>query len=351
MVMPCMHAMISEGPHKPLRLIEREIPILGKGEILIQVTACGVCRTDLHVVDGEIPAHYPVIPGHEIVGRVIAVGAGATRFSMGDRVGVPWLGHSCGQCSYCIRARENLCDFPQFTGATRDGGYATHALAEEEFCFHLPDRFTDLEAAPLLCAGLIGWRTLRLAGEGEDIGLYGFGAAAHILAQVCTLQGRRVYAVTRDNDVQGQQLALDLGCVWAGGSSQTPPKPLDAALIFAPVGELVPLALRSVRKGGKVVCAGIYMSDIPSFQYAALWGERQILSVANLTRADGESFFAAVARMPLRIMTETFPLIEANEALARLRAGRIAGAAVIQPVVQPQDCTGKAPSVCIGGSG
>ncbi len=326
-----MHAMQLDGPGKPLRMVTRPLPVAGPAQLLIKVLACGVCRTDLHVLDGEIPAHYPIVPGHEIVGRVIAMGARTAGFAIGQRVGVPWLGHTCGVCSFCRSGHENLCDQPEFTGCTRDGGYASHVVADARYCFPLPDRFTDVEAAPLLCAGLIGWRALRLAGDGQRIGLCGFGAAAHILAQVATWQGREVYAFTKAGDEDGQAFARSLGCIWAGSSEAAPPVPLDAALIFAPVGALVPAALKVVRKGGRVVCAGIHMSDIPAFPYADLWGERAILSVANLTREDGTSFFEMVERAGIRTVTESFPLERANEALRRLREGRLTGAAVICP--------------------
>ncbi|NML10305.1 zinc-dependent alcohol dehydrogenase family protein [Sphingobium sp. AR-3-1] len=326
-----MHAMQLDGPGKPLRMVTRPLPVAGPAQLLIKVVACGVCRTDLHVLDGEIPAHYPIVPGHEIVGRVIAMGARTAGFAIGQRVGVPWLGHTCGVCSFCRSGHENLCDQPEFTGCTRDGGYASHVVADARYCFPLPDRFTDVEAAPLLCAGLIGWRALRLAGDGQRIGLCGFGAAAHILAQVATWQGREVYAFTKAGDEDGQAFARSLGCIWAGSSEAAPPVPLDAALIFAPVGALVPAALKVVRKGGRVVCAGIHMSDIPAFPYADLWGERAILSVANLTREDGTSFFEMVERAGIRTVTESFPLERANEALRRLREGRLTGAAVICP--------------------
>jgi len=303
------------------------VPAPGPGEVLIEVAACGVCRTDLHVVDGDIAATLPVVPGHEIVGRVIA-GEG---FRPGTRIGVPWLGRTCGHCPYCRAGRENLCDAPTFTGFSRDGGFATHVVADASFCFSVPDAFGDAEAAPLLCAGLIGWRSLKLAGEGERIGLYGFGAAAHILAQVAAWQGRRVFAFTRPGDAAGQAFALRLGCVWAGGSDEPPPEALDAAIIFAPVGALVPEALRHVRKGGRVVCGGIHMSDIPAFPYADLWGERSILSVANLTRADRRELLVIAAEAPVRTHVTTFPLAEANAALEALRAGWIEGAAVLLP--------------------
>ncbi|MEG8220683.1 putative alcohol dehydrogenase AdhA [Sphingobium sp. AntQ-1] len=326
-----MRAMQLDGPGKPLRMVARPLPVAGPAELLIKVAACGVCRTDLHVLDGEIPAHYPIIPGHEIVGRVLAVGEEAAGFAIGQRVGVPWLGHTCGVCSFCRSGHENLCDQPEFTGCTRDGGYASHVVADARYCFALPDRFTDAEAAPLLCAGLIGWRGLRLAGDGRRIGLYGFGAAAHILTQVATCQGREVYAFTKPGDEDGQAFARSLGCVWAGSSEAAPPVQLDAALIFAPVGALVPAALKVVRKGGRVVCAGIHMSDIPAFPYADLWGERAILSVANLTRQDGISFFEMIEKTGIRTVTERFTLEHANEALQRLREGQLTGAAVICP--------------------
>ena len=329
--MSAMIAMQIITVRTPLIRIERPVPQPGPGELLIEVAACGVCRTDLHVLDGEIPARYPIIPGHEIVGLVAAIGAGVEGFAISQRVGVPWLGHTCGQCPYCQAGKENLCDAPLFTGATRDGGYASHVIADAHYCFDLPDRFSDVGAAPLLCAGLIGWRALRLAGPAPVIGLYGFGAAAHILAQVARHQGRTVYAFTRDGDEDGQAFARSLGCEWAGGSSNDPPAPLDAALIFAPVGELVPRALKAVRKGGRVICAGIHMSDIPSFPYADLWEERQICSVANLTREDGTSFFELAGDIPLHTVTETFRLEDANDALQQLRTGKIKGAAVLVP--------------------
>lgn len=329
--MTTMRAAELAGPGQKLRLVERPMPVPGAGELLIAVSACGVCRTDLHVADGDIPAHYPIVPGHEIVGRVIGMGVGVTGFTIGQRVGVPWLGHTCGHCSYCTSGQENLCDDPAFTGCTRDGGYASHAVADARYCFAIPERFSDVEAAPLLCAGLIGWRALRLAGEGRRIGLYGFGAAAHVLAQVAVWQGREVYAFTKAGDMEAQAFARSLGCGWAGSSEEMPPAPLDAALIFAPVGALVPTALRAVRKGGRVICAGIHMSDIPSFPYADLWGERVIRSVANLTREDGTSFFEMVEKSGLKTVTETFSLEEANVALERLRAGALSGAAVIVP--------------------
>jgi len=314
-----MRAMQLDRPGAPLRMVERPIPVPGPGELLIEVAACGICRTDLHIADGDIQAPLPIVPGHEIVGRVAGSGA---------RVGVPWLGRTCGHCPYCRTGRENLCDEPLFTGFTRDGGFASHVVADARYCFPIPDAFGDVEAAPLLCAGLIGWRALKRAGEGEALGLYGFGAAAHILAQIAD---RRVHAFTRPGDDAGQAFALSLGCASAQGSDRPPPEPLDAAIVFAPVGALVPEALRHVRKGGRVVCAGIHMSDIPAFAYADLWGERAILSVANLTRADGAEFLKVAAELPVKTRTTTFRLARANEALDLLRAGRIEGAAVLVP--------------------
>jgi len=326
-----MRAMQLDRPGEPLREIFFELPHPTGADLLIEVAACGVCRTDLHIADGDIHGSLPIVPGHQIVGRVAALGSDARDFSVGDRVGVSWLGGTDGSCFYCACGMENLCDRPTFTGFTRNGGYSTHALANSRFCLPIPQRFRDVEAAPLLCAGLIGYRALKLAGDGARIGFYGFGAAAHILAQVAAWQGRRVFAFTRDGDTEGQQFAGSLGCVWAGGSSDTPPEELDAAIIFAPVGALVPTALRHVRKGGRVVCAGIHMSNIPSFPYEILWGERSIGSVANLTRADGQEFMEIAARAPIRTHTTAFPLIEANEALAILRSGKLEGAAVLVP--------------------
>jgi propanol-preferring alcohol dehydrogenase len=291
-----------------------------------------VCRTDLHVVDGELPrAKLPLVPGHEIVGRIAAIGEGVVRLALGERVGVPWLGATCGVCPYCRSGRENLCDRPFFTGYTRDGGYASHAVADARYCFPLPERMDDAEVAPLLCAGLIGWRSYRMAGEGAALGLYGFGAAAHILAQIASWQGRSVYAFTRPGDTDAQQFAKSLGAAWAGGSDEMPPEPLDAAIIFAPVGALVPLALKAVKKGGRVVCGGIHMSDIPSFPYSLLWEERQIASVANLTRDDAREFLSVAPRAGLRTEVTRYPLEQANEALADLREGRLQGAAVLIP--------------------
>jgi len=327
-----MRAMVLDRPETPLIMRERHIPVPGPGEILVEIAACGVCRTDLHVVDGELPQpKLPIVPGHEIVGRVASMGQGVSGFALGERVGVPWLGATCGICPYCLSARENLCDRPLFTGYTRDGGYATHTIADARFCFPLDETVDAAQAAPLLCAGLIGWRSYRMAGEGRTLGLYGFGAAAHILAQVAAWQGRRIFAFTRDNDTASQNFARALGAVWAGGSSEMPPEALDAAIIFAPVGALVPAALRAVKKGGRVVCGGIHMSDIPSFPYAILWEERQLLSVANLTRADAREFLSVAPKAGIKMQVTRYPLAQANEALADLRAGRFEGAAVLVP--------------------
>ena len=327
-----MRAMVLERPRTPLALCEWPLPQPAAGEVLIEVLACGVCRTDLHVIDGELPhPKLPIVPGHEIVGRIAAVGPGVRGFAPGARVGVPWLGAACGICAYCLSGRENLCDAPTFTGYTRDGGYATHTLANARFCYALPDQLDPAEAAPLLCAGLIGWRSYRMAGEAPALGLYGFGAAAHILAQVATWRGRRVYAFTRAGDTAGQDFACSLGAVWAGGSDATPPEPLDAAIIFAPVGALVPAALAAVKKGGRVVCGGIHMSDIPSFPYRLLWEERQLVSVANLTRRDAYEFLAVAPRAGIRMQITRYPLDQANEALSDLREGRFEGAAVLIP--------------------
>jgi propanol-preferring alcohol dehydrogenase len=304
----------------------------GPGEIRVKVGACGVCRTDLHVVDGELPdPKVPIIPGHEIVGRIDALGAGVTDLIIGQRVGIPWLGHTCGVCSYCKSGRENLCDHPVFTGYTRDGGFASATIADARFAFPLGEVGSDEAIAPLLCAGLIGWRSLAIAGEGKNVGLYGFGASAHIVAQVLKWQGRSAFAFTRSGDLDNQAFAKRLGAVWAGGSDQMPPKPLDVAIIFATVGGLVPLALKAVRKGGRVVCAGIHMSDIPSFPYQLLWEERQLVSVANLTRQDGLDFLRLAPQMGIVTQITRYPLDEANQALADLRAGRFEGAAVLVP--------------------
>ncbi len=327
-----MYAMALPARGAQLVLVERPDPIPGPREVRIRVGACGVCRTDLHVVDGELPdIRYPIVPGHEVVGRVDALGPGVGDLKPGMRVGVPWLGFTCGECFYCRTDQENLCDRPEFTGYTRDGGFASHLVADGRYCFPLGEDGDDAALAPLLCAGLIGWRSLVMAGKGGTIGIYGFGAAGHIVAQVARAQGRTIYAFTRRGDLEAQKLALSLGADWAGASGDNPPAELDAAIIYAPAGPLVPLALRAVRKGGRVVCAGIHMSDIPSFPYSILWGERQIISVANLTRRDGIDFFKAAAQANIRTHTTTFPLREANEALARLRDGKLVGAAVLRP--------------------
>jgi alcohol dehydrogenase, propanol-preferring len=324
-----MRAMVLDTPRTPLRESELPAPEPGPGEVLLEVAACGVCRTDLHIVDGELTEpKLPLVPGHQIVARVSGDGE---RFAAGDRVGVPWLGWTDGTCRYCLSNRENLCDRAVFTGYQRDGGYGEVAVADERFCFAIPAGYPDLQAAPLLCAGLIGFRTLKLAGDGERLGIYGFGGAAHIVCQVAVHQGWRVFAFTRAGDEATQAFALGLGAEWAGDALGPPPEELDAALIFAPAGELVPAALRAVAKGGTVVCGGIHMSDIPQMPYELLWGERTLRSVANLTRADGEEFLALAPLVPVRTEVETFPLGEANEALDRLRSGRIRGAAVIVP--------------------
>ncbi len=322
--------MVLHSPGQPLQETDLPRPRAGAGQVLVGISACAVCRTDLHVVDGELPnPKLPLIPGHEIVGRVLEAGAGADRFQPGDRVGIPWLGWTCGECRYCRAGRENLCDRARFTGYTLDGGYAEFTLADPRFCFPLPDGYSDAQAAPLLCAGLIGYRSFVKAGEAPRLGLYGFGAAAHIVAQLAQHQGRRVFAFTRPGDLAAQQFAKSLGAVWAGDSNASPPEELDAAIIFAPAGELVPRALKAVAKGGVVVCGGIHMSDIPAFPYELLWQERTICSVANLTRRDGAEFLALAPRVPVRTEVRTFPLADANEALAQLRTGRLKGAAVL----------------------
>ncbi len=326
-----MRAMQLDEAGKKLRAVERPMPAPGTAELLIEIGACGICRTDLHIADGDLKGPLPIVPGHEIVGRVAGLGDAVNGWAIGDRVGVPWLGRTCGRCSYCRSGRENLCDDPLFTGFSCDGGFATHCIADAAFCLPIPHCYDDVEAAPLLCAGLIGYRALVMAGEGEAIGLYGFGAAAHIMAQVAVWQGRRVHAFTKPGDVAGQDFARSLGCTWAGGSDEAPPEPLDAAIIFAPVGALVPAALRQVRKGGRVVCAGIYMSDIPSFPYADLWGERSILSVANLTREDGRAFMALASKAGVRMVTRSYQLEDADRAMDGVREGRIEGAAVLVP--------------------
>ena len=327
-----MHAMVLKKIGAALEWTELADPLPGLGEIRVKVSACGVCRTDLHVVDGELPnPKIPIIPGHEIVGRIDLLGAGVKGLKVGNRVGIPWLGHTCGICPYCLEHRENLCDHPLFTGFTRNGGFATMVVADARFAFPLGETGNDVSLAPLLCAGLIGWRSLVIAGDGKKIGLYGFGAAAHIIAQVAKWQGRSVFAFTRPGDLSTQAFARSLGASWAGGSNEMPPEQLNAAIIFATVGDLVPLALKAVRKGGRVVCAGIHMSDIPSFPYQLLWEERQLVSVANLTRQDGIDFLRLVPQMNIVTKTTTYPLTQANQALADLRAGRFEGAAVLVP--------------------
>jgi propanol-preferring alcohol dehydrogenase len=327
-----MKAMVLAAARTRLIEMDRPVPVPGRGDLLLRVEACGVCRTDLHVLDGELPdPALPLVLGHEIVGTVLDLGAEASGFARGDRVGVPWLGGTCGRCPACLSGRENLCDEALFTGYRRDGGYAEHAVADARFCFRIPAGYGSVEAAPLLCAGLIGFRSLRMAGEARRVGLYGFGGAAHIVAQVAAAEGREVLAFTRPGDLAAQGFARSQGCVWAGGSDEAPPAPLDAAILFAPVGSLVPLALGAVRKGGVVVCGGIHMSDIPAFPYELLWGERVLRSVANLTRRDGVEFFATVSRARVRTETIPYPLGKANEALDDLRQGRFQGAAVLVP--------------------
>jgi propanol-preferring alcohol dehydrogenase len=325
-------AMRQKAPGTPLVAEEVALAPPGPHDVLLRVRACGVCRTDLHLADGELArARYPVTPGHEIVGDVLETGCEVEEFRPGDRIGVPWLGGTCGACAFCGSGRENLCDAAVFTGATRDGGFASHVIADARYCLAIPSPYGDAEAAPLLCAGLIGYRAYRLAGDGPRVGLYGFGAAAHLLAQLAAAEGRKVFAFTRPGDAAAQAFALTLGAAWAGGSDTPPPEPLDAAILFAPVGALVPAALRAVRKGSRVVCAGIHMSDIPAFPYSILWGERSLCSVANLTREDGREFMRVAAQLPLSPSVQTFPLAEANAALARLRAGTLQGAAVLVP--------------------
>jgi alcohol dehydrogenase, propanol-preferring len=327
-----MNAMVLNKIGTPLEWTELPDRQPGAGEIRVKVSACGVCRTDLHVVDGDLPdPKFPIIPGHEIVGRIDALGAGVQGLSIGERVGIPWLGHTCGVCPYCVGNQENLCDHPIFTGFTRDGGFATATIADARFAFPLGEAGKDVALAPLLCAGLIGWRSLMIAGAGKKLGLYGFGAAAHIIAQVAKWQGRSVFAFTRPGDTGTQTFARGLGATWAGGSDEMPPEPLDAAIIFATAGSLVPLALKAVRKSGRVVCAGIHMSDIPSFPYHLLWEERQLVSVANLTRQDGLDFLSIAPEIGIVTHTTSYPLREANQALADLRAGRFEGAAVLVP--------------------
>jgi propanol-preferring alcohol dehydrogenase len=326
-----MRAMLLEHPGQPLRLAEVAVPVPGPGQVLVAVSACGVCRTDLHVRDGELAApKLPLVPGHEIVGRVAALGPGVADLEPGQRIGVPWLGHTCGACAFCQGGQENLCDGAAFTGYTLDGGYAEYTVADARFCFPVPEACSDLEAAPLLCAGLIGYRSYRMAGEARRLGIYGFGGAAHILAQLAAQQGREVFAFTKPGDAEGQAFARELGAVWAGSSGELPPVPLDGAILFAPVGALVPAALRAVRKGGIVVCGGIHMSDIPAFPYELLWGERSVKSVANLTRRDGLEFFAALRQCRVHTAVHAYALERANEALEDLRHGRFQGAAVLR---------------------
>jgi alcohol dehydrogenase, propanol-preferring len=325
-----MRAMILDAPGSPLRLAELPPPDYSDDAVLIKVSACGVCRTDLHIVDGELPKpQLPLIPGHEIVGSVIAKGKHVERFAIGQRVGVPWLGHTCGHCRYCTSERENLCDRALFTGYTLNGGYAEYTVADQRYCLPIPEHYGDAEAAPLLCAGLIGYRALVAAGDAEHIGIYGFGAAAHIIAQVAHWQGRKVFAFTRPGDAEGQRFARELGADWAGGSDSAPPQEMDAAILFAPVGALIPQALRHTAKGGTVVCGGIHMSDVPSFPYSILWGERSIRSIANLTRRDGEEFLTLAPKAGVHTEVETFRLKQANEALEKLRSGKVRGAAVL----------------------
>ena len=327
-----VRAMLLEKLRQPLRAADLPTPKTGATQVLVRINACAVCRTDLHVVDGELPQpKLSLVPGHEIVGTIVEKGGGVQRFKVGQRVGIPWLGWTCGECEYCRSGRENLCDRARFTGYTLDGGYAEFTVADERFCFPIPDVYSDVEAAPLLCAGLIGYRSLVKTGDAKRLGIYGFGAAAHIVAQVAKFQGREIFAFTRRGDVEAQAFAQSLGAVWAGDSETMPPQQLDAAIIFAPVGELVPLALKAVARGGTVVCGGIHMSDIPSFPYDLLWEERSVCSVANLTRRDGEEFFALAPRIAVRTTVQTFPLAEANKALARLRDGKLQGVAVLVP--------------------
>jgi propanol-preferring alcohol dehydrogenase len=330
-----MLAMVLERQRAPLVATERTVPTPGPGQVRVRVSACAVCRTDLHVIDDELPAvPHPIVPGHEIVGVVDAMGAGAT-LSVGTRVGIPWLAHTCGHCEFCSRGEENLCGEARFTGYHVDGGYAEYVIAEQDYCLRLPPGLDDLHAAPLLCAGLIGYRSLKMTGPARRLGIYGFGAAAHIVAQVARFQGRECYAFVRTGDAAAAQFALELGCAWSGDSDTAPPVPLDAAIIFAPAGALVPLALSAVRRGGIVVCGGIHMSDIPSFPYSYLWGERVLRSVANLTRRDGEEFLALAPQVPIRTRVKAYPLAAANVALDDLRAGRLQGAAVLQPGSAP----------------
>ncbi|MCP4408591.1 MAG: zinc-dependent alcohol dehydrogenase family protein [Gammaproteobacteria bacterium] len=327
-----MHAMILERPHTTLKEVQRPVPEPARGQVLVKVAACGVCRTDLHVVDGDLTEpKLPIVPGHEIVGRVVSLGQGVERFAQGQRVGIPWLGWSCGECKYCRSGRENLCVQARYTGYQIDGGYAEYTLADQRYCFPLPEFYSDIEAAPLLCAGLIGYRSYRMTGDAQRLGLYGFGAAAHIIAQVAVHQGKRLFAFTRPGDTDAQEFARELGAEWAGSSEDSPPEALDAAIIFAPVGSLLPTALRALARGGTVVCAGIHMSDIPSFPYSILWEERIVRSVANLTRRDAEEFLALAPKVPVKTHVQRYSLSEANTALEDLRHGRLRGAAVLVP--------------------
>ncbi len=327
-----MRAMVLERPGTPLVMTDRPVPEPGPGQLLLRMRACAVCRTDLHIVDGDLPwLGHPVIPGHEIVAEVVGLGEGASAFTQGDRVGVPWLGWTCGECRYCLSGQENLCDKARFTGYHIDGGFAEMTVADARYCFEMPTSYGDVQASPLLCAGLIGYRSLRMAGDAERLGIYGFGAAAHLIAQVAVHQGRQIYAFTRPGDEKAQAFARGLGCVWAGGSDEKPPVELDAALIFAPIGALVPAALAALRKGGTVVCGGIHMSDIPAFPYSLLWGERVIRSVANLTRQDAIDFLSIAPKVPVETTVSAYPLEAANQALADLREGRLTGAAVLVP--------------------
>jgi alcohol dehydrogenase, propanol-preferring len=328
--MGAMRAMVLERQREPLQPAELPDPVPGPGEVVISVSACGVCRTDLHIVDGELDEpKLPLVPGHQIVGRVLEAGEGAERFAPGERVGVPWLGWTCGECRYCASGRENLCDRARFTGYDRDGGYAELVAADERFCFPIPTGYPDLQAAPLLCAGLVGYRALRLVGDAERIGFYGFGASAHILCQIAVHQGRRVFVFTREGDAAGQEFARSLGAAWAGASTETPPEELDGAVVFAPVGALLPAALRASAKGARIISAGIHMSDVPAFPYEILWGERTLGSVANLTREDGEEFLRLAPQVPVRTEVEPYALSAANEALDSIRSGRLHGAAVL----------------------
>lgn len=325
-----MQAMVLHRAGMPLQLQSLDVPCPEPGQVLLRVTACGICRTDLHIVDGELTEPVlPLVPGHQIVGRVVAVGQAVLGLELGQRVGVPWLGGTCGSCVHCLAGQENLCDHALFTGYQINGGFAEYCVADARFCFPLPAGYPDVQAAPLLCAGLIGYRSLRMAGAAQHLGIYGFGAAAHIVAQVAVWQGRKLYGFTRPGDLPGQEFARRMGACWAGGSFDQPPVALDAAILFAPAGELVPAALKAIRKGGTVVCGGIHMTDIPSFPYELLWGERTLVSVANLTRRDGEEFLALAPRVPVKTEVTCFPLVQANQALAALREGRLEGAGVL----------------------